>query len=160
MVTHYVVRHGHALPGPDDRLRPLSDEGREDVRRVARHVAALGVRVGEVRHSGLLRARQTAEIVAEHLGPGVRVAAVPGLAPEDDPAEARRALEAARASVVLVGHLPHVARLLARMLAGDPEGEVVRFEPGTIAAVAWTGEAWVLRWVLPPALARAPDRIP
>ncbi|MBI2469300.1 MAG: histidine phosphatase family protein [Candidatus Rokubacteria bacterium] len=67
MAAHYLVRHGSArpaAPGAADAERPLDDRGREEVTRVARHAAALGLRVAEIRHSGFVRARESAEILA------------------------------------------------------------------------------------------------
>src|SRR5947209_346591 len=104
MTTCYLVRHGEAAPGAEDRLRPLTERGREDVRRVARYAAALAVRVAEIRHSGLVRARETAEILADHLAPRPDVRPAEGLAPDDEPATAQAMLESAGAPLMLVGH--------------------------------------------------------
>jgi phosphohistidine phosphatase len=148
----YLVRHGHAEAGPVDRLRALSDRGREDVRRVAREAAGRGVRVAAIWHSGLLRAAQTAEILASELSPGLAAHEAPGLAPDDEPGIARRALDAVAEPTVVVGHLPHLARLAALLLTGDPGGDVVRFEAGTMVAVSREAGRWTLGWTLSPAL--------
>ena len=51
-VTFYLVRHGAAASGPDDRVRPLTREGRAEIETTARALAARGVDVAEIRHSG------------------------------------------------------------------------------------------------------------
>ncbi len=150
----YLVRHGEAKANTEDPARPLSDRGREEVRRVARHAATLRLEVAEIRHSGKLRARQTAEILAEHLSPQRGVHGTEGLAPNDDPEKARAELEAAREPLMFVGHLPHLSRLASALLIGDSEKEIVRLEAGTITCLEKTDVGFRLLWVLSPELAR------
>src|SRR6188474_487788 len=127
-MTCYLVRHGAAAPGSDDRVRPLTAEGRREVERTARVLRSRGVEVAEIRHSGLTRARETAEILGASLAPPQGVHATAALAPEDDPDIAAAELALATAPVMLVGHLPHLARLTAA-LVGDAATEHVRFAP-------------------------------
>src|SRR5262245_15486247 len=135
-MTIYLVRHGEARPDPDDASRVLSERGRGEVERVARLVAALRPPVAEIRHSGLVRARQTAEILAAALGPSRGVRAAEGLAPGDEPAVAAAECEAATEPVVLVGHMPHLGRLVSRLLIGEAGRELIRFETGTVACLS------------------------
>jgi phosphohistidine phosphatase len=58
------------MPKDEDPKRPLSDSGREDVKRVASFLARSGVSAGRVLHSGKLRALETALLLADVLGPG------------------------------------------------------------------------------------------
>ena len=149
----YLVRHGEAKADTEDPARPLSDRGREEVRRVARHAGTLRLEVAEIRHSGKLRARQTAEIMAEHLAPRRGVHEAEGLAPSDDPEEARAELEAAKEPLMLVGHLPHLSRLASALLVGDPEREIIRLEAGAIACLEKANMGFRLLWILSPELA-------
>ena len=55
---------------------------------------AKNVQVSAIFHSGILRARQTAEILAEHLQFNLGVKQLSGLLPQDDPAVAKGELEA------------------------------------------------------------------
>jgi phosphohistidine phosphatase len=135
-MTIYLVRHGEALPAPADAVRPLSPRGRAEVERVAHLAADLGLRPAEIRHSGLLRAGQTAEILAARLAPARGVRPVPGLGPEDDPEPVAVECEQARVPLMLVGHMPHLGRLAGRLLIGDPARPLIRFGTGTIAAIA------------------------
>jgi phosphohistidine phosphatase len=148
----YLVRHGQAKPETVDPAQPLCDRGRGEVERVARYAAALGLRVAEIRHSRKLRARQTAEILAAHLSPAGRLREVDGLAPGDDPAAAREALEEAREPMMLVGHLPHLSRLASSLLVEDPGKEIVHFRNVSLACLARTAGGWKLEWVLTPDL--------
>lgn len=151
------MRHGEAAAGADDAARLLTERGREQVHQVARHAAAVGLPVAEVRHSGKLRARQTAEILAEHLAPVRGILGMGGLNPGDDPAIALAALQAAREPLVLVGHLPHLGRLASSLLVDDPGKGIIRFSEAALACLAKDEGSWLLQWVLTPQLAR-PDR--
>ncbi len=150
----YLVRHGEARAAMDDGARPLTDRGREQVQRVARHAAALGLQVPQIRHSGKLRARETAEILAEHLAPARGLQELKGLNPGDDPAMAKAAIEAMSESVMLVGHLPHLSRLASSLLVGDPGKELIRFAEAAFACLARNESGWLLQWILAPEIAR------
>lgn len=154
----YLVRHGEAVSEMSDPRRPLALTGRAAVDRLARLAAARGVRVSTILHSGILRARQTAEILAEHLASttGVRVAG--GLSPEDEPALAAAELAVAPESVILVGHLPHLARLAGLLVKRDPEREIVEFKPAVMACVRRRERRWTLAWTLDPSAGGAVDR--
>lgn len=149
----YLVRHGEAKAETEDPARPLSDRGREEVTRVARHVGTMGLQIAEIRHSGKLRARQTAEILAEHLLPTHGLHEVEGLAPMDDPGEAQAEIEQAREPLMIVGHLPHLSRLASALLRGDPEPDIVQFQAGGIACLARVDGGFRLEGVLTPDLA-------
>jgi len=150
----YLVRHGEAKTGAEDQARPLSDRGREEVQRVARHLATLGLEVAEIRHSGKLRAQQTAEILAEHISPRRGIRETEGLAPNDDPERTLTELEAAREPLMLVGHLPHLSRLASALLVGDPERDILWLETGAIVCLAKAEGGFHLLWILTPELAR------
>ena len=112
----YLVQHSEAKPESEDPERPLTDKGRADVESVARYVAGSGVEVSRILHSGRLRAKQTAEILAQHLVPPQGVLEQGGLGPLDDPQEAKRLVEQAGKPLMLVGHLPHLSRLAALLI--------------------------------------------
>lgn len=147
-MNFYLVRHGDALPGTLDPRRPLSRLGLEQVEQVARVAAARQAQVSTILHSGILRAEQTAEIMAHHLRPQRGVQRITGLAPHDDPAIAKGELEAASVPVMVVGHLPHLNRLAGLLISGDGDRDTVTFSPATLVCVAHEGSLWRLAWVL------------
>jgi len=149
----YLVQHGEAKSEALDPARPLTDHGREEVERVARRAAALRLQVTEIRHSDKLRARQTAEILAEQLSPSAGVREMEGLAPGDDPGRARAEIESACEPLMLVGHLPHLSRLASLLLVGDPTKEIVRFRNAAIVSLVKAERGWLLQWILTPELA-------
>jgi phosphohistidine phosphatase len=149
-VNFYLVRHGDAVSETLDPQRPLSGNGQEQVERAARAVAARRARVSAIFHSGILRAEQTADIMARQLAPELGVRRITGLAPPDDPAIAKAELETSPASVMLVGHLPHLGRLAGLLINGDVERHAVEFAPATVVCVSHQSSLWRLVWVLGP----------
>jgi phosphohistidine phosphatase len=141
------VRHGTAAPGPDDRVRPLTPAGRAEVEGTARALQAHGVRVSEIRHSDLRRARETAEILGASFAPPRGVHPTLGLLPEDDPDVAAAELALATAPLMLVGHLPHLARLTA-VLAGNGVLEGIPFTPATAVGLRREPDGWMLELVI------------
>jgi phosphohistidine phosphatase len=152
----YLVRHGEAESELVEPTQPLRERGRAEVTRIARHAAQVKVVVAEIRHSTKLRAKQTAEILAAHLKPVRGLHEVDYLAPTADPGMAQDAVEAAVDPLMLVGHLPHLARLASLLLVGDPNREIVRFRPGAIARLERAERGWVLGWVITPEIADPP----
>ena len=61
----YLVRHGKACARDVDPERPLTHQGREDIRRLAAFLERAGIRVERVIHGGKLRAVRTAARLAE-----------------------------------------------------------------------------------------------
>ncbi len=148
----YLVQHGLAKSKDEDPARPLTAAGRQEAERVARAVAAAGVDPAVILHSGKTRAEQTAEIFADHLKPARGVEVAQGLDPGDDPGPIRERLEQEDAPVLLVGHLPHLGRLAALLLAGTPEREVVAFRNAGLVCLERAEGGFVLRWMLTPEL--------
>ena len=149
----YLVQHGEAATEAEDPARPLTERGQQGVARVARTVARFGLEVAIVAHSGKLRARQTAGLLAATLRPTPAVVEQAGLGPNDDPQDARRLAEQATVPTMLVGHLPHLSRLASLLLVGDPATEVVAFHMGGIVCLSRQEGRWRLAWALTPEVA-------
>ncbi len=117
----YLLRHGHspsaaAAGVATDFDRPLSDGGREDVRKVARLLAARGARPDLILHSPLQRAAQTALEAAAVLKPAQGLEAFPPLANEAGPEELAAALRdrgRGCSELLIVGHQPQLGELVA-----------------------------------------------
>jgi len=150
-VEVYLVQHAEAKPETEDTQRPLSERGRAEAIRVASHAAKVGVRVSKIVHSGKLRARQTAEIFGQYLNPPKGVEEVKGLAPLDQPQEAREMIEGASEPLMVVGHLPHLSRLASLLVIGEPETGLINFRMAGIVCLTKTEEGgWRIRWILNP----------
>ena len=146
----YLAHHGDALePGVDPR-RPLSPRGRGQADALAAQAAARRVRPAAIWHSGKLRARQTAEAYWRACNPLAEFTATRWAQPGDPPRLADL-IEVETRDVMLVGHMPHIDRLLRRLL-GEDEG-LSPFPVNGLVALERVDEAWVERWRLaaPPA---------
>jgi phosphohistidine phosphatase len=156
VIELYLLRHAdagdpYAWTGPDGR-RPLSGKGEKQADRLGLFLAGSAFTPDVIITSPLLRATQTAEIVAEHLGLAVTVddrlaggldlGIVEGiLGDAGDPARP-----------VLVGHDPAFSELLVS-LTGSP-GMVMK--KGAMARVdvelPLAAGAGSLAWLVPPEL--------
>jgi len=152
----YLVQHGEAKPKQEDPERPLTEAGKETVEQVAAWAARMGLQVDQVRHSGKLRAQQTAAILAQQLQPREGIATYPGLAPNDDVRPVAEALATCPCSLMLVGHLPFLSRLAGALLLGDPRQEPIRFQQGGLVGLVTEGEGWKVACVVPPELTQQP----
>jgi phosphohistidine phosphatase len=149
----YLVQHGPAKSEAEDPERRLTDAGRRLVQRIADFLAPLALAVDRIEHSGKARARETAEILAARLQPPEGIRQVAGLAPNDPVEPARARLESETKSLMLVRHLPHLARLASRLLGLPEDRPAVRFRMGGVVRLD-RDEAgrWLLRWTFTPDL--------
>ena len=144
----YLVRHGEAASQPINGDRSLTTSGRLQVERIGRAAAERGIKPGQIFHSGLLRAQQTAEILSKSLGPVAGVRELVGLRPDDDPAVAKAELESSTISLMLVGHLPHISRLTSFLVTGDADRDSVEFAPATVIGLSYEDYRWKILWKL------------
>jgi phosphohistidine phosphatase len=121
-VLLYLVHHGAAV-GPDvDPRRPLSEEGRAEVERLAALAAARGAKPAIVWHSGKLRTKQTAEAFWRACNPLAEFSATRDLQPDDPPQWMRDRLRSETRDILLAGHFPYLPRLLALLVTGGEAG--------------------------------------
>lgn len=120
----YFLRHGIAAEADDwsgsDFDRPLTRDGCTRMEREAKAIADLSLELDSIVTSPLLRAKQTAEIVAERLDLGAKLA-------EDPRLENGFNLERLRAiladhpndrAIMLVGHEPSMSATIGRAIGG------------------------------------------
>jgi phosphohistidine phosphatase len=143
----YLVHHGDAV-GPDvDAMRPLSEQGRGATLLVADEAARRGTKPEGIWHSGKLRARQTAEAFWKACHPFASLSAERGLQPMDPPEWMRDRLFGETRDLMLVGHMPHLARLLLSMLGeNEEERPPVTFPQHGIVALEPDGDRWKEAW--------------
>jgi phosphohistidine phosphatase len=112
-------REEFARTGRDDGERPLTARGRERMQRAARALPGLLPRLDAIATSPLVRARETAEIVARAYG-GPEPVAVAALAPGRRPEELAEWLGgcAGAESLAAVGHEPDLGRAITWLLCG------------------------------------------
>ncbi|MBV8083252.1 MAG: phosphohistidine phosphatase SixA [Chloroflexi bacterium] len=118
----YLMRHGPAGERgdwPNDFERPLTAEGKAETTQVAAGLKRLKVKPGIILTSPLTRARQTAELVADALTPGVGPTTCDALASGATPGELLKALRAYDGDVLIAGHDPDFSALFTYLLTGE-----------------------------------------
>lgn len=150
----YLAQHGEAKSEEEDTHRPLTENGQLEVAAVALALKRHALRPGAIWHSGKLRAKQTAAAFAEALEPADGLQEKSGLNPRDDPERMAEAIGGLQTPVLVVGHLPHLGRLAALLVTGEPDKDIVRLRPGGVLCLARVDEGWRIAWYLTPELAK------
>ncbi|MGQ9649643.1 MAG: phosphohistidine phosphatase SixA [Phycisphaerae bacterium] len=137
----YLIRHavavGRSASGIlDDRSRELTPQGIRKMRRNAAALAKIGVVVDEIWTSPLLRARQTADIVAQSMGIRGSPRIVKALSPGGNCEQLMRRLaqHVDFSGVALIGHEPDLGKLATSLLAGSRQ-PAVEFKKGGAACI-------------------------
>jgi phosphohistidine phosphatase len=158
VIRHAIAQTREEFAGDDDALRPLTTEGRRVMRRGAKGLRRIVRQLDVLGSSPLLRAMQTADVVAEEFA-GVDITTVTALVPESPPASFVTWLRKQRGAetVAIVGHEPHLGSLITWLLTGIDEPRVPLKKSGAclldFQRLPRTGGA-TLQWALTPALLR------
>ena len=138
----YIVRHAwagqHGDPAyPDDRLRPLTIDGRKRFRQVIKKLLKRSFDPIHIATSPLVRCRQTADVIAELSPRKPEIVELADLAPGGD-LEPLLAWTRGKspAAVAWVGHSPDVEELTAALL-GDARARI-RFAKGAVACLEFS----------------------
>ena len=140
--TLYLVRHAIAAERgeewPDDTKRPLTERGISRFKQCVSGLRALDVAIDEIFTSPLVRARQTAEILAAGVDGKPPVKLLEALAPGNTAAAAMTQLARAakRRRIALVGHEPDLGELAAHLLGA---GRALAFKKGGICRIEVEG---------------------
>ncbi len=155
MLTLWLSRHGEAVD-PDlaksDFDRALTSAGRKRLAAQARWLLEREQPPELILHSPLVRARQTAEVIAGEIGLESGLVRVENrLAPGIQTEELLKCLASTTAERILcVGHQPDMSRCLAEMIGGGH----IHYSPGTMAEIEFGGpilrSGGHLRWVVNP----------
>lgn len=119
-----IIRHGEAVeaaPGLGDPGRWLTEKGRRTTRKVGKWLDKRKARrPARIWTSNLVRAVQTAEIIAREVGFKGEIPAIPELLPGADPNALLRLVNTydGPGPLALVGHEPSLS-LLAKLLLGN-----------------------------------------
>jgi phosphohistidine phosphatase len=161
-VDLYLVRHAAAFGRdpdrwPDDSRRPLTPEGEEEFRLVARGLVGLISRVEVILSSPYLRAWRTAQILSE-VDSWPAPEPSPMLEPTLPPEKAAQELLSYAGSIAVVGHRPGLHELAAYLLTGEGDGLEIGRKKGGAACIRFDGTpapgAGELRWLLTPKVLR------
>ena len=149
----YLVQHGEAVAKEVDPERPLTEQGMTDVQRVARALKHAGVEVKRVIHSGKLRAKQTAEILAAEIAPMLQLETSDLINPNDNPGAFDLQTAGGSMDTMVVGHLPFMAKLVSHLVTGDDDNILVAYQPGSIVCLELIEkDDWQINWMVRPEL--------
>ena len=158
----FLLRHGVAVERDEfdyakDAARPLTPKGKKQLHTVAAALRALGLGFDGLWSSPLVRARQTAEILAADLKLQKRLAFTDELKPGGDAKKLVQRIEGlkkAPGNVLLVGHEPDLSELISLLVTGNhgggfalKKGGLAKLEIQKLRA----GKCAILAWLLTPA---------
>ena len=156
----YILRHGIAFPPgtPEysEEERPLTDQGKCRMKQIARGMRRLGIRPDRIFCSPLVRAKQTADIVAKVLKKQEQLVVTDELRADRASSSVRAWLsEVSDEDVMVVGHNPTLSDLIAELTVGEREGPLTELRKGGLASlsVAPSGR-FQLDWLATPRLIR------
>ncbi|MEK6324047.1 MAG: phosphohistidine phosphatase SixA [Acidobacteriota bacterium] len=152
----YVIRHAIAEPlGKgnqfSDEKRALTEEGRNRMREAVKGLRKLGVELDLIMTSPLVRAVETAEILAGSMGISRKeIQHTPALAPgalaEQLFAEIKS--HGGAESIALVGHQPDLGSLISRIIQSDHGVLSIQLKKGSIGCINVTETVPTLRGAL------------
>ncbi len=157
----YILRHGIAVDRGDrgydkDSERPLTPEGERKLQLIGEAMEKLELRFDLILTSPYVRARQTAEAVAEVLGARKKIELSDALTPGGSTQQLVELLNRLRPppeDVLLVGHEPYLSGLVSLLLAGR-EGFPVVLKKGGLCKLTTDslkhGRCAALEWLLTP----------
>ena len=159
--TLYLVRHAIAADRgedwPDDDKRPLTARGVSRFKEAAAGLSRLDVAVDEIFTSPLVRAKQTAEILAGGLPGKPSIKVLDALSPGHPPSSvlAQLARTARRRRIALVGHEPGLGELAAHLIGA---GRALEFKKGGVCRIdvesLSSRRAGALNWFVTPKVLR------
>jgi len=122
----YIIRHAIAVdegtPEYQDNERPLTDKGRKKMRQIAKGMRNLGVDLDLILSSPYVRAKETAEVLAEVFKIKSDIAFSDNLIPMGDPdvliAEINEKHGTSN-TIALVGHEPQLTALMSMLVADN-----------------------------------------
>jgi phosphohistidine phosphatase len=156
----YLMRHAIAAEpeeGVEDSQRPLTKSGLKKLEKIARNLEKLDLQLDVILTSPYLRARQTADVVADALDmKKKRVVESENLIPlgfAEKLVEEINAREPA-ANLLLVGHEPFLSQLVGMLTAGDASLQIDMKKAGlcklSMEHLTY-GRCATLEWLLTPA---------
>ena len=129
-----VIRHGtaeDAAPNGDDAQRSLTEGGKREVKDAVKGLKTLVEDIDTIGASPLLRAQQTAKIVARAFD-DTPIHTVQALIPGSDPARIVDWLDHTQSAkvIALVGHEPLLGLLVTRFMTGATNSRVAMSKGG------------------------------
>jgi len=158
----YIIRHAIAADAEtseyeSDSERPLTDKGRKKMRQIAKGLRNLGVEFDLILSSPFVRARETAEILADVFKMKKKIDFSDNLIPMGNPEllitemNEKYPVE----SIAVVGHEPHLSSLVSMLVAENGKLDVTLKKGGVCYLSAddlHPGRRATLEWLLTPGI--------
>ena len=158
----YIIRHAIAVDEAtsdyEDSERPLTDKGRKKMRQIAKGLRQLGVEFDLILSSPYVRARETAEILADVFKMKKKMAFSDNLIPLGNPEQLIGEINEKYSvdSLALVGHEPHLSTLVALLTAENGKIDLTLKKGGVCYLSAddlhHLDHAATLEWLLTPGI--------
>lgn len=127
----YIIRHAIAVDevtsdAASDSERPLTDKGRKKMRQIAKALRHLGVEFDLILSSPYVRARETAEILADVFKKKNKIVFSAHLIPEGNPELVIGEINEKHSvdSLAIVGHEPHLSALIGLLTSEGSKIEI------------------------------------
>lgn len=158
----YIIRHAIAVEEgtpeyEEDSQRPLTDKGKKKMRQIAKGLRALGVDFDLILSSPYVRARETAEILADVFKTRKSVEMSENLVPMGDPdlliAEMNEKYSVD--SIALVGHEPQLTHLIGLLVSANAVVDITLKKGGVCCLAAddlHHKRKAALEWLLTPGI--------
>ncbi|MCP4487205.1 MAG: phosphohistidine phosphatase SixA [Gammaproteobacteria bacterium] len=146
----YLVQHGVNHPKNEDPQKGLTDQAMYDVDKLGAFIAQMNHKYEAVFHSDKKRARQTAQILGKHLKHMLGVHETDCLGPTDDIDVWANRIICSDGDPVLVGHLPFLNKLAARLVSGDENMQIVDFKNGSMVCLEEGQDRFSVKWAVTP----------
>jgi len=147
----YLVQHAKAKPKDLDADRPLSEQGLEELQKIASFIKPVRITINRLWHSGKTRTAQTAEVLAGAIESKKGLSARSGLGPNDNVAVVRNEIVQAGEDIMIVGHLPFLTKLASLLLSGDESADTVAFRnAGIVSLSCCEADSWQIDWIVIP----------
>mgnify|MGYP003871286881 CR=1 FL=1 len=115
-----IIQHGEAVDSSVNQERPLSQKGRNQCNKFAEFLHIINWKPDIILHSGILRAYESAAIVAEKFD--CQVAISNSINPKDNPDAIIQYLLQEKRNIIVVTHKPFIDVLIARVLSTSQTG--------------------------------------
>lgn len=159
----YIIRHAIAVDEgtpeyEQDSERPLTDKGRKKMRQIAKGLRALGADFDLILSSPYIRAKETAEVLADVFKIKADIAFSENLIPMGDPDTLIGELNEkynVNSSIALVGHEPQLTALVGLLVSENAKLDITLKKGGVCRLSAddfhHTHKA-TLEWLLTPSI--------
>lgn len=146
----YLIQHGLSLSEEKDPEKPLSPEGTEQTQNTADFLKAKNINVDCLWHSPKLRAVQTAQIILKSVScPDVQERN--DLNPLDSVDKFPDEILSLNKSLMVVGHLPFLQKLVSLLITGSESYQCVSFKNSGVVCLEYS-DAWNMTWMVIPEL--------